>query len=147
MTPAVTARVGTVLNEIRRGVARLCAPPLERGRAAVCGCGPASTDAPLACRLTDSELRVRKETVLRQAQQAVLEVKVLRDGYALRFPSEDRWLGELTRIIGLERDCCPFLRFRLTVEPNGGPLWLELTGPHGTKAFLEAELWPGTQPA
>ncbi len=42
-------------------------------------------------------------------------------------------LGEF---IQLERQCCPFLRFQLTVEPGGGPIWLELTGPPGTREFL-----------
>jgi hypothetical protein len=27
---------------------------------------------------------------------------------------------------------------RLTVEPGDGPVWLELTGPSGTREFLEA---------
>jgi hypothetical protein len=41
-------------------------------------------------------------------------------------------------MIELERRCCPFLQFRLTVEPNRGATWLELTGPEGTKDFLAA---------
>jgi hypothetical protein len=36
-----------------------------------------------------------------------------------------------------ERHCCRFLRFVLTVEPGGGPMWLETTGPEGTVEFLE----------
>ena len=42
--------------------------------------------------------------------------------------------------VDLERRCCAFLRFELTVEPGGGPVWLELTGPPGTREFLQAEL-------
>ena len=36
------------------------------------------------------------------------------------------------------RLCCPFMRFRLTIEPGNGPALLELTGPEGTKDFLRA---------
>ena len=34
------------------------------------------------------------------------------------------------------------LRFQITVEPDGGPIWLELTGPSGTREFLDALLTP-----
>ena len=45
---------------------------------------------------------------------------------------------ELAQLIVFERECCPFLRFNLSVEATNGPLWLELTGPDGTKAFLQS---------
>ena len=31
-----------------------------------------------------------------------------------------------------------FLTFTETVEENGGPIWLAMTGPSGTRAFLDA---------
>jgi RimJ/RimL family protein N-acetyltransferase len=91
---------------------------------------------PIACALTAPELQERRETVLQKVRQAVFEVKELEDGYAYTFPSADRWLSEVAGLIDLERQCCPFLRFRLTVEANDGSLLLELTGPEGTKEFL-----------
>ncbi len=30
----------------------------------------------------------------------------------------------------------PVLRFEFTLEPDGGPIWLPLTGPAGTAEFL-----------
>jgi len=48
----------------------------------------------------------------------------------------------VTEFIGAESQCCPFLRFRLTLEPGGGPLWLELTGPPGTREFLAETVQP-----
>ena len=39
-----------------------------------------------------------------------------------------------------EQDCCRFLRFRITVEPDAGPILLELSGPPGTGEFLSALL-------
>ena len=45
----------------------------------------------------------------------------------------------------LERLCCPFVRFRLEMEEDGGPLYLSLTGRDGVKEFLRGEL--GLPPA
>ena len=59
---------------------------------------------------------------------------------ALRFPAEAETLSLLATFVDLERRCCAFLRFELTVEPDGGPVWLELTGPPGAREFLQAEL-------
>jgi hypothetical protein len=39
-----------------------------------------------------------------------------------------------------ERQCCPFLRFNIRLEPGEGPIWLELSGPEGTKDFLNSFL-------
>ena len=45
-------------------------------------------------------------------------------------------------MLDAERQCCRFLRFRLTVEPNLGPIVLELSGPPGTEEFLASLLDP-----
>ena len=91
---------------------------------------------PIACTLSDSELRDRRETVLQKVRGAVSEVKEIENGYAYQFPSGDGMTLELARLIDLEHRCCPFLRFQLTIEPGQGPIWLEMTGPEGTKDFL-----------
>lgn len=91
---------------------------------------------PIACSLTAPELQERRTTVLQKVRRAVVEVKELEDGYAYTFPSAGEWLSEVAGLIDIERQCCPFLRFRLTVEENDGTLLLEMTGPEGTKDFL-----------
>ncbi len=35
--------------------------------------------------------------------------------------------------MSLDRYCCQFTRWSLVVDPYGGPLWLHITGPEGTK--------------
>jgi len=95
---------------------------------------------PVACSLTEPELRERRSAVLKKVGQAVLEVVELENGYAYRFPSDDEWLGELINLVRLERQCCPFLTFKISVEPGDGPVWLELTGPSGTKEFISSFL-------
>lgn len=91
---------------------------------------------PIACNLTDSELQERRRTTLQKVRSGVVGVKELEDGYAYCFRSTEEWLAELSNLVNLERQCCPFMRFRIVVEPNDGPTWLELTGPEGTKDFL-----------
>jgi hypothetical protein len=87
--------------------------------------------------LTSAALQERRQTILKQLRRAVVDVRELEDGYAYSFPAGGQWLLEIASMIDLERQCCPFLRFRLTVEANGGPIGLELTGPEGTKEFLK----------
>jgi hypothetical protein len=78
--------------------------------------------------------------VLASVRRTLTEARWLPDGVLLRFAADPEQLEMLATFIALERRCCAFLRFRLTVEPGGGPVWLELTGPPGTREFLAAEL-------
>lgn len=92
------------------------------------------TGNPIVCTLTSEEKRERRSTLLDQVGQAVQERQEREQGYAYRFASD--MLEDLVQVIRLERQCCAFLRFTLTAEPGDGPLWLEITGPEGTKEFL-----------
>lgn len=98
------------------------------------------TDHPIACTLNAVQ-RPQRSAEVRKVLQQACERRSLATGYALRFEASDAVLEDLTRLINQERGCCAFLRFRITIEPGSGPVWLELTGPAGTRAFLDAELW------
>jgi hypothetical protein len=91
---------------------------------------------PIACRLTDAQLRERRSGILAELARAVVEKRELPDGVRLRFEPSEGLLALLAEVIGLERRCCPFLRFQLIVEPEHGPVWLELSGPAGTRELL-----------
>jgi hypothetical protein len=93
-------------------------------------------DLPVACSLTGPELQERRSRLLEKVAGAMQEVKELEKGFAYRFPSGENWIQELANLIALERQCCPFLQFDLRLGPGQGPIWLELTGPQGTKEFL-----------
>jgi hypothetical protein len=97
-------------------------------------------ELPVACTLTEPELAARRAGVLTAIRRDQREARWLPDGVALRFAAGPDRLATLATFIDLEHRCCAFLRFRLTVEPGGGPIWLELTGPPGTREFLAAEL-------
>jgi hypothetical protein len=97
-------------------------------------------DLPIACSLTEPELAARRTGVLAEVRRSHEEARWLPDGVRLRFAADAERLAMLATFIDLERRCCAFLRFRLTVDPVGGPIWQELTGPPGTREFLAAEL-------
>ena len=91
---------------------------------------------PIACTLSDADFRQRREELLKTVAAAVVKKQVLTDGFAYCFSSEAKWIAELAQLITFERECCPFLKFNLRIGPGSGPIWLELTGPEGTKEFL-----------
>lgn len=94
-------------------------------------------DLPVACSLIPAELPDRRRNVLSKVRGAVTDIKELEHGFIYQFPSDGGLILELANLIQLEHRCCPFLTFRLTVEPGEGSVSLELTGPEGTKEFLE----------
>ena len=92
--------------------------------------------SPIACRLKDAEEKRKRMKLEEELLAAVRETVELEDGYALRFPGEPAWLRRLAEFAVLERACCPFLAIELAAEPEGGPIWLRLRGPAGTRDFL-----------
>jgi hypothetical protein len=95
-------------------------------------------DLPVACTLSPAALQARREDLLHVLLRRTLERRELPNGYSLQFAAEDGVLSEIARTVENERHCCRFLRFGVTVEPDGGPITVEFTGPAGTKEFLAA---------
>jgi hypothetical protein len=100
----------------------------------------AAARLPVACSLAAPEMRARRDGLVAEVRRGVEETKRVPGGIALRFPGAARWVETLAGLMALERECCRFLRFRLSAEPDGGPLWLSVTGPRGTAEFLRVEL-------
>ena len=92
---------------------------------------------PIACTLTPDLLRARREGLLADLLRTSDARDGIADGIRCRFPATSETLGTLFRVVDAERQCCRFLRFAIAVEADGGPITLELTGPRGTKEFLE----------
>lgn len=102
------------------------------------------SDLPIACELSPAELEQRRQALLPGLVGRAVERQELSDGFRWRFdPAEPHLLSRITAAIDAERRCCRFLRFRLDVEPGGGSVSLEVTGPTGTVAFL-SRLTQGT---
>jgi hypothetical protein len=84
---------------------------------------------PIACTLTEAERRERRRTILNSIRGAAFDVTPLPLGYSYRFNPTSEVPAELARLVDLERQCCPFLTFRITVPADRQPLCLEITGP------------------
>ena len=96
------------------------------------------TELPIACTLTPEALRTRREGLLMDLVRRAERREDLSDGLRLRFAPSSETITLIARAIEAERHCCRFLRFGMTVEPDGGPVFLELTGPAGTREFVSA---------
>lgn len=68
----------------------------------------------------------------------VREREELPEGLGFRFDAQH--LTAIALFVEYERRCCPFLRFVIDQRPEGGAVWLRLTGPKGTREFLQAAL-------
>jgi hypothetical protein len=95
-----------------------------------------AADVPIACTLSEPALREREKTVLAAFGAQVRKVERRSDGYVIEVAATDDGVAAAMALIDVERRCCPFLRFDLTVEPGAGPVRLALTGPPGVREFL-----------
>jgi hypothetical protein len=97
-------------------------------------------DLPVVCTLGPATLKARRDNLLGNLVRRCEERLDLPDGYRFRFTPAADLLAGIAGVLELERQCCRFLRFRLTAEPDEGPVWLEITGPPGTRDFLAGML-------
>ncbi len=97
-----------------------------------------NAEIPVACYLTDKELQARRRNYLDKAAASLLDSTEISEGFIYKFPLKPAILQDLAEIIDLERQCCPFLNFRLTVESGADHVSLELTGAEGTKEIVES---------
>lgn len=98
------------------------------------------TELPIACTLSPAALRARRQGLLSDLLRRADEHQEVPEGHLLRFAANDEMLEIIARAVDAERQCCRFLRFQITVEPDGGPISLELSGPPGTREFITALL-------
>lgn len=97
-------------------------------------------DAPVTCSLPTDELGARRAQLLPGLAVEATRIEELADGYRLTFAPALGVLETIARVLDAERHCCRFLRFQLVVEQDGGPITLDVTGPAGTREFLEVLL-------
>ena len=95
---------------------------------------------PIACELTPAEITARRAALLPGLLAQAVERTPLPNGFRWRFAASGEFLAAVAETLNTERQCCRFLRFVLTIEQDGGPIWLEITGPQGTVEFLETLL-------
>jgi hypothetical protein len=99
-------------------------------------------ESPFACNMhaIEPEMRPKHLETAHELFGAIRRIRELPNGYAFQLPNESDLLLKVAEFISLERLCCPFFGFTLEIEPEGGSLWLQLTGREGVKPFIRAEL-------
>ena len=97
-------------------------------------------ELPVTCTLQPDELRTRREGLLAELGSRVRGREDRGDGVRLEFAPGGDTLALIASVVDAERKCCRFLRFGIQVEPDDGPIYLDLTGPPGTREFLEGVL-------
>ena len=97
-------------------------------------------ELPVICTLTPETLRTRREGLLMDLVRRAERREDLPEGVRFEFAPSSEIIALLARAVEAERHCCRFLRFVITVESDSGPVFLELTGPRGTRDFVTALL-------
>lgn len=94
-----------------------------------------SEELPLACSLTETELRARGgENASLFARASGVEE--LADGYCFTFPASDEDAQDLLRFVLAERDCCPFFTFELAFASPHEAIQLTIRGREGVKEIV-----------
>ena len=93
-------------------------------------------EIPIACTLSPDALKARRDGLLAELLQRAEYYELSEDGLRIRFSAATDIVATLGRVVDAERQCCRFLRFVITVEPDGGAVSFELSGPAGTRDFL-----------
>jgi hypothetical protein len=95
----------------------------------------------IACNLKaiSSAERPRYNDLIKQLRGAIQKRQELPNGYAYIVDSQYIGLKDVGEWITMERLCCPFLAFQLSVASDHGEYSLAFTGPEGVKALLQEE--------
>jgi len=99
---------------------------------------------PLACNLTaiDEDEREVHKTNAEEVFTSVEEWQELSGGYEFRLPIGTEIIEKAGAFIARERQCCPFFKFTLEVNPDDGPVWLKLTGSEAVKGYIKQNVIP-----
>ena len=102
---------------------------------------PVSSAPAIACDLgaLSPEQRAREQALLLEFRGMFREAQETEQGFSMAVPADPYLLSRLAEFLGLERLCCPFLTFHLSVPADRGAISLQIQGPPGAKAFLRSE--------
>jgi len=95
----------------------------------------------IACNLKaiDAADRPRYQDLMKRLRAAVQARREISGGFAFTLNGKALDLLQVAEWISMERRCCPFLMFQLSVSGDKADWHLKLTGPEGVKSLLEAE--------
>lgn len=98
-------------------------------------------DSKVSCALSPEQLQKQRQKLLPGLLKRADQVSDLPDGVdgiRLHFKQRSGLLAELARIIEREQDCCSFLSFNIAVQPAGGTVTFDISGPVGTRDMLKS---------
>jgi hypothetical protein len=98
-------------------------------------------DPKVSCKLSPQQLEKQRKKLLPglfKRADKMTDLSDGTDGIRLHFKQRAGLLVELARIIEREQDCCSFLSFTFVIEPSGGPVTFDITGPAGTREMLKS---------
>ena len=98
--------------------------------------GMTTSYLPVVCTLTPATIATRKSALLPGLARRATMREDTDDGIRFMFAGDA--LPAIAAVIDAERRCCRFLQFEIAVAPDDGPVTLTLSGPPGTRDFLEA---------
>ena len=101
-----------------------------------------STTLPIACTLSPSELLAQREALLPGLAAHAVQQSALPRGMRFRFSATAERMRQIDAVVRRERECCPFLEFRVGLALGGSSLTLDVTGPEGTDRMLALLLKP-----
>ena len=95
---------------------------------------------PVVCTLSPATIATRKAKLLPGLLLRAQSLEWLSSGVRVTFDRSIASLPEIAGTIDAERQCCRFLQFDLRLEPDDAPVLVTITGPEGTREFLDALL-------
>ena len=97
---------------------------------------------PIACSLSGAQLATQRESLLLGLADHAVQRTALPSGMRLRFSATAARMRQIDAVVRRERECCPFLEFRLGLALGRSSLTLDVTGPEGTAELLAELLDP-----
>ena len=94
------------------------------------------TALPIACSLSAGQLAAQRESLLLGLADHAVQRTALPSGMRLHFPATAARMRHIDAVVRRERECCPFLEFRIGLGLGGTALTLDVTGPEGTAGLL-----------
>ena len=92
----------------------------------------------LACKLTDRNQIDRMNELHQTLFKKVDKTIEHKTSYDLLFQQpDDSLIAQLVEFIKFERQCCPWLNFQLTYQPNEGPVLLKMGNSVETKEMVK----------
>jgi hypothetical protein len=95
-----------------------------------------SSPTPIACSLTDPEMRERLDLLWSGLFAQTRSVREDATGFTFTFDNTDPNAEALLNVVLLERQCCPFLHFNLTIKPQPEELAIHIGGTGEARTFV-----------